>query len=319
MLAAWSCRTPTQILVDVRTTAACSEVTSTAIAVATPDEDFERKLPQASKEGCEREGVVGTVVLLPSGAEDAEVAVRVVTGLARRAEECAPPAYAGCIVARRQTRFVPGEVVRLVVTMSTACRDNPCGPGETCDDATGACVPSCASPPCGGGSGDAGGGDAGTDTGLDGGDGASGCEPACTGPGRSCDGDTCVVRCSDGGAPCTGVVCPPGVPCRVECSVDSACSGVSCGEATRCELRCTATDACKNGLDCASAQSCTVVCTPGSPGCATDIRCPRPVGSKCQLTCGQSGCGGNVVCCSQNECLVSGSIGGRSEPGGYCL
>ena len=49
--------------------------------------------------------------------------------------------------------------------------------------------------------------------------------------GGSCDGGTCVFSCGVNGCQGAPVVCPPGIPCAVECSGEGACNkGVDCAE-----------------------------------------------------------------------------------------
>ena len=82
---------------------------------------------------------LGTLTILPSGADDAEVGIKVVMGVKRAADTCSAPDYVGCVVARRAVRFVPGRETRVVVEMDLACLDVPCGALESCKK--GQCVP----------------------------------------------------------------------------------------------------------------------------------------------------------------------------------
>lgn len=171
-----SCLEPTQVQLELTTDVPCDEVGGVAITVGTPGA-LESKPPAAVSLVCRDDGTLGTLVVVPSGERDAELAVRVVAGRNLEVEQCEPPEYGpkgtpdtGCIVARRTLRFLPHEPLVLPIVMRAVCVGEPCDPAQTC--VLGTCVeaavdPSlCASPGgCpessltgGGGQGGAGGG-----------------------------------------------------------------------------------------------------------------------------------------------------------------
>ena len=138
-LASPACRTPTTITLELRTDLPCGQVSESSIAVgklATL-----RDAPAAAgTERCDAAtGTIGTLVLVPSGENDAEVAVRVVTGVGKTAEDCVRDGFlGGCVVARRSLRYIPNTSLFLPVTMQASCLDLPCDDDKTCVD--GRCV-----------------------------------------------------------------------------------------------------------------------------------------------------------------------------------
>jgi hypothetical protein len=135
------CRDPTQIALQIRTDAKCVDVIDTTITVGKLGE-IETKPLAASTNDCDdaANGRIGTLVVVPSGDNDDEVAVKIVTGIHRAAAQCTPEnAYQGCIVARRALRYRPHTPLELPILMALDCLDVPCGATETCYK--GNCVP----------------------------------------------------------------------------------------------------------------------------------------------------------------------------------
>jgi len=132
------CHSEAYIELDVSTNVQCSDVGGTAVTVGVLGQ-IETRPPVASTDACGQDGSIGTLTILPSVSEDDEVAIKVVMGLHQQGDACTPPAYKGCIVARRVARFVPGRASRLSVEMDIPCKDVPCGELETCSH--GRCVP----------------------------------------------------------------------------------------------------------------------------------------------------------------------------------
>ena len=104
--------------------------------------------PSATVTRCDpATGHIGSLVVVPSGADNAQVAIRVVTGIDRDPASCEaaggsePP---GCIVALRALRFIPHEVIDLPIEMSESCNGVVCPEDETCSQ--GACVDAGAPP-----------------------------------------------------------------------------------------------------------------------------------------------------------------------------
>ena len=180
------CRTPTQVTVELSTDLACpdpgggaalAELNGATVTVGAPGQ-IEGKATTGSTEACDPAGDdlhrIGSIVVVPSDEDDAELGVKVVAGIGESsAESCIESnRYAGCIVARRALRFVPHEPLYLPIVLRYECIDRPCSPTTTC--VRGECVsalvedPSicvtpgaCSEDSLGGGDGGAGGGDGG--------------------------------------------------------------------------------------------------------------------------------------------------------------
>lgn len=303
------CAEATQIQIDVRTDG-CRVVKNTGIAVTTPDRIDEADLtiftPRA--EGCEAkpEDRVGTLVVYPSGAKDAEIGVRIVTGVSRTAQECAKGPYDGCIVARRVLRFVPGTSQKVIVIMSRACEGKDCGPGNECTEG-GQCVTVLPD----GGTAEAGPNDAGSpnDDGgsavadAGGADACAGCPGTCTG------GRACTIDC--GSVDCKGeTLCGPDLDCTFACPTTDACkdtrcvapdggcsfdctSGGACDDVTcvseRCYFRCNGGQAC-SGVIQMSGGDAGMTCTGGNSCNDADLFCDA---GHCALSCNAQGGGQN--------------------------
>ena len=299
------CAEPTQIEIDVRTDG-CPVVKNTGIAVTTPARVDEADLtiftPRA--EGCEARprDRIGTLVLHPSGAKDAEVAVRIVTGVDRTAQDCGKGPYDGCIVARRILRFVPGTSQKVIVIMSRACVGKDCALGGECQ--SGQCVSTASDGGLADGApepepADAGDPEAKADAAADADAGVDPCA-SCTGAGTTCNGGMCTIDCA-AGADCTGAtVCGPGLDCTVRCSAAGVCEDLTCAaSAGSCLIECSGDDACGN-IAC-SAPSCHVNCSQGN-------RCTGRIsltGGDAGLVCsGNNSCGSASVYCDAGSCRL---------------
>lgn len=132
-----SCRTATEIRVEVTTDIDCAELT-TIIAVGTVD-GVETKHPATSTLSCAG-GHIGALVIVPSGDDSAEVAFRVVAARGKDPDACGP-GYAGCIVARRALRFLPHASLKVAVPLRQSCVDKAClGDGDFSTCVEGQCV-----------------------------------------------------------------------------------------------------------------------------------------------------------------------------------
>lgn len=130
-----ACLGPTQLVVDVRTNVPCTDSTQfkgVAIYVGEPGIDVETRAPQLATNSCDASGEVGTLVVTPTGANDAQVGIRVVAGLTRNPEECAAKNYDGCIVARRTVRYLAHTSQTVVVALTSDCVGNACDLNHTC-------------------------------------------------------------------------------------------------------------------------------------------------------------------------------------------
>jgi hypothetical protein len=129
-----SCREPTQISVEITTDVRCSDVKGTSLTVGNLSELDVRPITTQTTACTPGEvGRVGNLVVVPSGADDDIVAVRVVLGFGRDPAECIPPSYGpGCIVARRALRYIPHAALTVPIFMSASCSGVVCGATETC-------------------------------------------------------------------------------------------------------------------------------------------------------------------------------------------
>lgn len=327
------CADATQIEIDVRTDG-CKSVRNTGIAVTTPDRIDEADLtiftPRTS--GCEAkpEDRIGTLVIYPSGAKDAEVGIRIVTGVARNAQDCAKGPYAGCIVARRVVRFVPGTSQKVIVIMSRACEGKDCGRNAECTE-SGQCITVLPD----GGTADAGVLEAST---LEGGDDASSDAPNdgsafdagrdacvdCQGVGMACtNGSSCTIDCAQ--ADCKNkTVCAPGLDCKLACGATDACLATKCATNAGCSFGCTSNGACKGvscvaercNVECNGGQACTGVmqlsggdagmtCSGGNSCNGADLYCDA---GRCTLTCNDQGGGAN--CPDPRKCATGSTCVG---------
>ncbi|NOU31377.1 MAG: hypothetical protein HOO96_26055 [Polyangiaceae bacterium] len=100
--------------------------------------DVPTRAPSTTSSHCDATGRVGRVVVLPSDGD--VVALAVVTRLdGEPPDQCAssaPPK--GCIVARRQLRFVEHRALQMRVDLRVSCADVVCPQDQTC--VTGLCV-----------------------------------------------------------------------------------------------------------------------------------------------------------------------------------
>ena len=179
------CRAPTEITLDLTSDIPCDQLLGTSITVG-PFDAIEGLPPATTTTQCSSDGHIGTIVVIPSGSDSADVAVRIVGGQRVDPEKCAAPSYApappltgGCVVARRLLSFEPHDPLFLPILLRSDCVGVPCRPTETC--VNGSCVnatiadpKACSTPGAcseaslgdAGAPEDAGGGDAGGDGGV---------------------------------------------------------------------------------------------------------------------------------------------------------
>ena len=138
-IAALSCRSPTQVTFEVTTDIACGEHQGTELSVG-PLSEIDRRPVSSSRAECDpTTGRIGTVVVVPSGDDDDEIAARFVLGIGKSPQRCVEDGFkGGCIVARRALRFIPHEPLVVSVPMRNECRDVICPSGQTC--VRGTCV-----------------------------------------------------------------------------------------------------------------------------------------------------------------------------------
>jgi hypothetical protein len=138
LVAAASCRDPTEVTLVLTTDVDCSKLNETSITVGTSD-DVTTKAPVAVTTDCNPTGTgahtIGTLVVIPdsTGASDA-FAVRVVSAVGKSATaDCvASDGYSGCIVALRELSFVSHTSLTLPIVMRLDCEGVDCGANQTC-------------------------------------------------------------------------------------------------------------------------------------------------------------------------------------------
>ncbi len=309
------CAAPTEIVVEVRSDAPCATanhtgpaVNSTGIAVGT-SADIDNKAPAAFRETCEapESGGIGTLVIYPSGARDAEVAIKVVAGVDNVGpEQCQPPDYAGCIVHRRVMRFVPNTTQRIFVRLSLACLNRVCPSNQTCDD--GVCKSETDILPDGGTKDDAAIAEAGQADGttpLDAGsaDACAKCNGVCSATGCAVDCKTKVCNPADD--------CSPTLPCTITCDGTGHCNDVRCTTSETCTVNCGMPKNSCNKVTC-SAGTCVVNCS-GANSCSGDGGIFLDASTAATLNCiGDNACG--TASCNSPDCklLCNPNSGGNN-------
>lgn len=134
------CQDATQATLEIRMVKSelCPKSGGTGIAVGTDRDETEQRITTyvtAETRECDpSSGMIGSLVVTPgeSGKAAIVVAVAFDATRARSSSECRPPAYAGCIVARRFLAFADHKNLRLPITIDPACLDVPCNATSTC-------------------------------------------------------------------------------------------------------------------------------------------------------------------------------------------
>jgi hypothetical protein len=297
------CAAPTQIVVEVYSDA-CSSIKQTGITVGKAG-DIETKPPVAVRDTCElvpKDGV-GTLTISPSGANDDEVAIKVVAAVdVPSADRCVSPDYAGCIVHRRVVRFIPHTTERLTVRMSLACLNRVCPGNTTCDNGVckaevdllpdGGTVPDAAIQEAGFAEGsaivDAGGPDA-----------CTGCKGTCTPAGCAVD---CKKQACDGTEQCS-----PTLPCTITCDGTGHCNDIHCTTSEKCTVTCGSPKTSCDKVTC-NAGECAVTCS-GNESCNGDGGISLDAGTKGSLVCnGDNAC--RNAACNSSDCVLSCNPGG---------
>jgi PQQ-like domain len=127
------CRSPTEISVTVVTDVPCKDMRGASITVGTPG-TIDTALPTVTTTTCDPDtGVMGTLVVVPSNGDNAEIAIRVVGGVGVDPESCIGTTWgSGCIVARRALRYLPHQPLHIPVRLSSTCQGIVCAPNQTC-------------------------------------------------------------------------------------------------------------------------------------------------------------------------------------------
>ena len=128
-----ACKDPTQITVEITTDVKCTDLRGTSITVGDLAGLDDRPLTTQTTTCDPDRARIGSMVIVPSGADDETVAIRVIVGLGKDPATCLPPSYGpGCIVARRAIRFVPHTSLTLPIFLATSCNGIACGATDTC-------------------------------------------------------------------------------------------------------------------------------------------------------------------------------------------
>ncbi|MDB5212276.1 MAG: repeat domain protein [Myxococcaceae bacterium] len=297
------CAAPTQIVVEVYSDACPSptrngqSINSTGIAVGKPAE-IEAKPPVAVRDTCEQASGpgVGTLTIYPSGANDEDVAIKVVAGVDVPADACRTPDYAGCIVHRRVVRFIPHTTQRLTVRLSLACLNRVCPAKNTCDN--GVCKAETDLLPDGGTVADAAIQEAGFAEGgviVD-----AGGPDACTGCKGTCSPTGCAVDCKT--QVCDGTEqCSPTLPCTITCDGTGHCNDLHCTTAGKCTVTCGSPKTSCDKVTC-NAGECDVTCN-GADSCNGDGGIVLDAATKASLSCiGDDAC--NTASCNSPDCKL---------------
>ena len=309
-LAAWfllasACRTPTEVTIIVRNKIPCAGLHGVQITVG-PDprateEKVQRSFVTTATRQCDGE-LIGSLVVTP-GANQAAV---VVAGALVEGAACLPPAYSGCVVARRSFGFVDHTALEIPIELEVDCENVACDAVSTCNK--GACVPSAVTcqatgicttlpdpsvaPPVEEDAGQdatvrdsAPSPDAGADgPGMLDAGGGDGSASGDSGPTSTCEAGHVQVAGCPGGA-----MCDPGQYC---CSLggDAGTTCVSDGLPCSGLARCCDARVCPTSFTCCIADStaltttakCTATCaTPGQPVCNPNL---QPACSDCSRT-----------------------------------
>lgn len=134
------CQDATQATLDIRIakTDLCPKLGGTAIAVGADRDEVEARISSyvtADTRDCDPStGSIGSLVVTPGEAGRSAIVVAVAfdTARARTAADCKPPAYAGCVVARRFFAFSDHKNLRIPITIDPECLDVPCNATSTC-------------------------------------------------------------------------------------------------------------------------------------------------------------------------------------------
>ncbi len=257
--------------------AQCTEVHGTAITVGVDPSATESRVSDeyvtAATAACDpATRAIGTLVITPGDSDSASVVV-VVAYDQRAASACKPPAYKGCIVARRRFTFAAHTRLAMPITIDPDCKDVPCDAFSTCR--TGVCFDSSVS--C---SGD-----------------------ACNEPGATPDGGTSEAGVVTPDASFDGPV-PDGA---LDGALDGASDGASDGALDG------ATDgAAESGVDASIGTAADCNYLDGDSLVCGGGKCDGVARSCCGLTPPSATCSGvvsvcapqNRYCCKPSDCLL---------------
>jgi hypothetical protein len=137
-----SCNGATQVNVIITTDMPCDRLLGTALIVGHIDEYNDKGVTDSTL-NCREEGsrrYIGNIIVVPSGVSD-EFGVKIVTGVDTKPEGCIETQdYRGCIVAKRELKFITHETLELPILMSGSCKNVAC-PDVHLTCVLGECVP----------------------------------------------------------------------------------------------------------------------------------------------------------------------------------
>lgn len=129
------CRDATAIVVDVETDLPCADesLVTTAITAGTP-EGYASSAPLAVTTRCDAAtGHIGSLVLLPSTNDNAEIVIQVVTATRGKGPDSCTSDPASCIVERRRMRYIPHTTLDVPIHMIVRCLGSAPSAGCTSD------------------------------------------------------------------------------------------------------------------------------------------------------------------------------------------
>ncbi len=337
-------KAPTTITLEITSDVPCESLRGVSIAVTSP-ESVDTSPPRITTAQCspgpDGSTRVGSLVVVPGGALDALVGLRVLAGVERGVERCdAAEGFSGCVVARRILRFVAGEALTVRLSLSAACLGVSCDATHTCAD--GACLS--ARIEDSGRCRDAGCGDEALSAGstppapsVDGGADALG-PSGCRANQKLCDGK-CVEH-DNAAFGCGAVGCTPCPGLGIASSVcnGAACATAGCGPdhkscAGNCVPRdplhgcgggsCAPCESANGKAGCDATGACSLVCNAGSKLCGG--RCVRV--DDPNYGCGETGCsmsmcpdaGAGTLVCAGGACVVGTCGPGTKQCGNVCV
>jgi alpha-tubulin suppressor-like RCC1 family protein len=134
LIAALSCKEPTQATVLVRTNVPYRTNVSMALWSSATASFPEGSTPQVtSAEPWLDDGTLGDVVITPRSNQSEPLSLRVVLGIGRDPAGCTDASPKGCIVARRKLAFVPRSRLRVPIVLHLACEGVVCDANSTCN------------------------------------------------------------------------------------------------------------------------------------------------------------------------------------------
>ncbi len=124
-----SCRSPTSVTLVLSSDVACDDHPTTSVTVSRTAS--ETLAPSLVTRVCNPDGHIGTLVVVPASDRDEDLRVRVVTRVGEAT--CEAPGYGtGCIVSRRQLRFLAHEELTVPIAQQVDCAGVACGATTTC-------------------------------------------------------------------------------------------------------------------------------------------------------------------------------------------